>query len=723
MATDSLGPSLPVERLSPSRLRQLFEPRSVALVGASEKNSWSGLTHAALTQGEFPGRIHYVNPRSPTAHGRRTVSSLAEIEDDVDLAFLMVPQAAVLGVLEEAADAGVRNAVVLTAGFAEAGLAGRDAQAALAALAARRDLAVIGPNTLGFLNLPRKTVLYPGVRQEGLKPGGLALVTQSGALGGTMLGYCAAHDMRLSLLVATGNEAVVTLTDVVDYLVEDEETRAIALFCESIRSPAELIRVAERARDAVKPIVALKVGRSEITAQTAQAHTGAMVGDDRVIDAVFRQCGIIRVESLEQLVTTASLLVRTGPLRGRRLGVGAISGGACDIIADRCEQDGVELPPFGPETSRRLGELLPSYGTAHNPLDVTGAAVSDPSLFGRVLDTLAADSFDLLLCLYTIPSADSHPVLLEAIGHISRSLRGAGIPGVLAVSTGQGLTPDEKAIAEEHDVPYAGGLDLVLGAIGHAMRWSEWLRHSPRDPDPAPEARTVLPAGERRAAWSEQASRELLGANGIPLVPAELATTSADAVRAADATGYPVVLKIVSPDLMHKSDVGGVRLDLQDADAVRTAFDLIMDAVSQLSPAPRVEGVLVSPMRPGGVELLVGVVRDPEWGHVLAVGLGGLWAEVLADTSLRLLPVTPADVHGMLTELRGAPLLEGARGTVRADLDALIAAIVAVARLAHALGDDLAALEINPLRVAGSQIEALDALISWSPSTTNGAQR
>ena len=705
-------------QLTPERLRHLFEPRSVALVGASDRSSWSHLIHTALTVGGFTGDVHYVNPRSPTANGRPTVARLGDLEAPVDLAYVMVPQSGVLEVLEEAADAGITNAIVLSAGFAEAGPDGQRAQREMEELATRHGLAIVGPNTLGFVNVPRRVSLFPGAHNWSIQPGSVGLASQSGALGGTLMGYFAAEHIGLSLLVSTGNEAVVTLSDVVDYLIDEENTRAIALFIEAIRKPAELLRVAERALGAGKPIVALKVGRSELSARTAAAHTGAMVGDDRVIDAVFRQSGIIRVNSLEQLVVTAAVLAQTGPLRGRRLGVASISGGACDIIADRAEQEAIQLPGFAERTVAGLAELMPDYGTAHNPLDVTGAAIRDPNLFGQTLELIGADGgIDVLLCQMGVTLEQEPGVLTESLVNIAAALRAAPVPRVFSPATGEGLPPEHRDLVTKLGLPFVGGgLELVLSGLGRAMWWSDFYRQRRNEPRTvfSPELTSAPPAEERKGHWSEERARRLLEANGVPVVPAILATDADGAANAAAQLGYPVVLKVASPDLLHKSDIGGVRLDVRDEPSVRAAFDDILAAARRVSPPPRIEGVLVSPMRSGGVELLTGIVRDPMWGQVLAVGLGGVWTEIFNDVSLRVLPVTAADVQAMLGELKGAALLRGARGSTAADVGALVDVILRIARLAQALPPDLESLEINPLRVQGSQIEALDALVTWN---------
>jgi len=705
-------------QFTPERLRHLFEPRSVALVGASDRSSWSHLIHTALTVGGFNGAVHYVNPRSPTAHGRPTVARLGDLEAPIDLAYVMVPQSGVLSVLAEAADAGITNAVVLTAGFAEAGPDGQRAQREMEELAARRGLAILGPNTLGFVNVPRRVSLFPGAANWSIQPGSVGLASQSGALGGTLMGYFAAEHIGLSLLVSTGNEAVVTLTDVVDYLVDEENTRAIALFIEAIRKPAELLRVADRALGAGKPIIALKVGRSELSARTAAAHTGAMVGDDRVIDAVFRQSGIIRVDSLEQLVVTAAVLAQTGPLRGRRLGVASISGGACDIIADRSEDEGIQLPDFAERTVAGLAELMPDYGTAHNPLDVTGAAVRDPNLFGQTLELIGTDGgIDVLLCQMGVTVEQEPGVLTESLVNIASALRRAPVPTVFSPATGEGLPVEHRDLVTKLGLPFVGGgLDLVLSGLGRAMWWSDLhrQRQTERTSVISGGVRSAPEAEERTGHWSEERARRLLEANGVPMVPSILATDADGAVHAAEQLGYPVVLKVVSPDLLHKSDIGGVRLDLRDEPSVRGAFADILAAATRLSPPPRVEGVLVSPMRRGGVELLAGIVRDPVWGQVLAVGLGGVWTEIFNDVSLRILPVTAADVGAMLGELKGAALLRGARGSTAVDQDALVDVVLRIATLAHTLRENLESLEINPLRADGSQIEGLDALLTWS---------
>ncbi|MFL5661101.1 MAG: acetate--CoA ligase family protein, partial [Ktedonobacteraceae bacterium] len=376
---------------SPERLRGLFEPQSIALVGASDKSSWSWMVHTNLTVGGFDGRIYYINPRSATVHGQPAVPRLADIGEAVDLVYIMVPGDAVLPVVREMADADIHNAIVLTAGFAEVGDEGRLRQQELVKLAEEHDIAIIGPNCLGYMNVTRRIEAMPNTGAHPLIAGSVALLSQSGALAGVMLNYAHEQPIGISLLASTGNEAVVTISEALDYAVEDEATSVIALFLETVRHPARFVAAAQRALKKGKPIVALKTGRGELSARVAQAHTGALVGDDRVIDALFRQLGIIRVDTLEDLLHTANVLAQTGHLRGNRLGLAGISGGACDLTADWAEAAEIALPAFTEQSRTALRSLLPALGPAHNPLDVTGAAITNRVLFGQLLEVLASD--------------------------------------------------------------------------------------------------------------------------------------------------------------------------------------------------------------------------------------------------------------------------------------------------------------------------------------------
>jgi acyl-CoA synthetase (NDP forming) len=691
-------------------VRGLFAPASIAMVGATDKSGWSVATFANLRRHGFAGPVYLVNPRTEVVHGERAYRSLTELPEPVDLVYVMVPTPVVLDVLKEGARLGIRHYVVLTAGFGETGAEGRKREEELTAFCRANGLTVLGPNGNGYINAGAGITPYGLPIPPPLLRGSVGVVLQSGALASSVLAFSQARGIGLSLLTSMGNEAVVSVTDVIDHLVDDPATRVIALFLESIRRPEEFARVARRALAAGKPIVALKIGRSGLASRTAQAHTGALVGDDAVIDAAFRQLGVIRVRSLEDLIITAGLLASSGPLPGPRLGVVTPSGGASEIIADRAEDEGLELPAFAEETVARLTEIMPDFGSPANPLDVTGYVVVDRTLLSRALRIVAEDpGIDVVMLLSDLPRAeppDPEPVFRlyeKSTQIIAESPRPVVIVGNVLTDVGSFARTLQDRTGYPHVV---GGIEHGMSAIGAAVRWSaarERAAVRPRAATPPPMVR-----GERTGVWAEHRASALLAEAGVPVVPSELAPDEETAVAAAERFGHPVVLKAAAEGLGHKSDVGGVRLGLGSADEVRRAHREILAAVGASGL-----GTLVQPQREGGVELLAGVVRDPAWGLVLAVGLGGVWVEVLKDSVLRLLPVDAAEVRRALGELRGAKLLTGARGAEPADLDALAEVITRVADLAGALGDDLESLEINPLLVRGSRIEALDALVTW----------
>ncbi|MBB2748907.1 UNVERIFIED_ORG: acyl-CoA synthetase (NDP forming) [Microbispora rosea subsp. rosea] len=698
---------------------ELFNPRSIALVGATDKSGWSISTLTNLRTHGFRGPVHLVNPRGGVVHGEQAHRSLSDIPGQVDLAYVMVPTTAVLPVLSEGAKLGIRNYVILTAGFGETGPEGAALEAEIVDFARENDLTVLGPNGNGFINAAADVTPYGLPIPSPLLRGSVGVVLQSGALASSVLGFAQARNVGISLLTSMGNESLVTVTDVIDYLVDDPATKAIALFLESVRDPAAFSRAARRALLAGKPIVALKIGRSRLASRTAQAHTGALVGDDNVIDAAFRQLGVVRVRSLEDLIITAGLLAEVGPLPGPRIGVVTPSGGASEIIADRAEDEGLELPAFAPETVARLREIVPAFGTVQNPLDVTGYVLIDRTLLGRALEAVTADpGVDAVMLLSDLPRvAPPDPAPVYAMFSASaKRMADAPMPVVVVSNVLTDVTEFGRDVQRKAGFPYvAGGIEHGMHAIGAAVRWSRAHRAAVEAANGAvpAEAAVSAPAVEAGTGmWAEHRAAALLSSAGIPVVPGELVYDEESAVAAAVGFGYPVVLKAAAEGLGHKSDIGGVRLGLSDARDVERAYREVVAAAAAVPGAGRV-GALVQPQRGGGVELLAGIVRDPAWGLTLAVGLGGIWVEALRDTALRVLPVDAAEVRRALDELRGTALLRGARGTEPADLDAVAEVVARVAAFAESLGDDLESLEINPLLVRGSHVEALDALITW----------
>jgi acyl-CoA synthetase (NDP forming) len=700
--------------ITAERLTSLLRPRSVALVGASDKSAFSLLAYRNLVEFGLAGHTYLVSRRAEV-HGQAAVPSCAQIGEPVDVAYLMVPQAGMPAALEDAAAAGIRNACVLSSGYAEAGEAGRAAQDELARHAAGLGLVLLGPNHLGFANFTDGVPVcsIPVPRRE---PGPVALLSQSGASSSAMLDFAAMVDVGLSYLVTLGNEAMITAGHVLDYLVDDPGTRAVAIFMETVRDPETFRRAARRAAAADKAIVVLKAGSSVLSARTAAAHTGALTGDDRVIDAVFADLGVIRVDCIEDMLITAGAAAALGRLSKPGIGIVSISGGACDIVADRADDLGADLPELAPETRAALAAIMPAYGTVQNPLDVTGAAVIDPTIFTRAIEAMSADpAIGVVGVVNSIPwRADQFPgqAFVDAIG---AGMRAASGPSAYVNQVMQPVTDVTRASMAHGGVSCViPGLRQAVVALHHVAWWSGATRTTEAGPPAVPAVPVPEPA-RRHGKWSEHAARGLLADAGIPLVPARLAGSAAEAVQAAAGFGAPVSIKVVSAGIPHKTDIGGVRLDVPPADGpVRAAYQAVTEAATAARPAgPAIDGVLVSPMRRGGTELLVGVVRDPQWGPVLAVAIGGLFVEILNESVLAPLPVSAVQAGRLLDRLRGQAVLDGARGGVPADRGALAAVIARIGDLALALGEDLESLEVNPLLVDGARIEALDAAVTW----------
>lgn len=695
-------------------LRAFLNPTSIALVGATERSAWSNVAYDNLKALEFSGQLYPVNRNGGKVYGRTAATSARAIGERVDAALLMVPASALEGAIVDLHLAGIAHAVVLSSGFAETGADGRQRQDALAAFAASKGVRLLGPNCLGFANFADRTAIWTSALRAPLPAGSLGIVSQSGALAGQLSYLAQVHGIGLSRMVSTGNEADVDLAEVLEYLVEDDRTKSIALFAETIRNPARFAKAAARALEIAKPISILKMGASEAAAKAAQAHTGSLVGEDRVFDAVCCRYGLMRVKSLEDLLFTAAVAQKTGPLPRAGIAVASISGGVCEIMAERAAEEGVPLAGLADATQDALRGVLPSYATPQNPLDITGAAVLQPDIFGDALRILSQDEGVGAVCVAVdIPNspANDTPANRTYMQQVARGLAHSPIPAVAFSHYVMHVTSLSRELARDSGIPHvACGIHHAMTAIGAIQRWSQRVgrpQAAVAGDEPCLDLREQLS--------SEHAVSRWLCGQGVGVVPTQLTRTAQEAAAFAGRLGAPVVLKIASPHIPHKTEVGGVILDLQGESAVAAAWIDMMRRVGKERPHARIDGILVAPMRKGGVELLVGTLNDPQWGPALAVGLGGVWAEALRDTSLRLLPVTGDDVRDMLSELRGARLLDGWRGAPAADKGKLADAIAAIGNAALRLGPELLSLEVNPLRVDGQTVEALDALAVWRP--------
>lgn len=691
-----------------SGLRDFFAPRSIAVVGASESSGWTAMLLEGIACSAHPPEVHLVNPARSTVHGRLTVASVGMIEGPVDLAFVQVSPERVVEAVEQCLEVGVRDFVVLSAGLGEASEQGREAEDALVELARRHGARLLGPNVSGFINPVDGISVFSLPVPAALSAGGVGLVMQSGGLSTHALGLCAQWGVGISRLVTTGNEACITAADVVDHLAADDETRVIAVFLESVRDHESFREACRRAARAGKPIVVLAVGRSELGRASALAHTGALVGDHAATVAALEELGAVSVDSFEDLMATAALLAKfPDGLPGPRMAVVAASGGACELIADHAQSLDLCLPAFPPDLTDGLAARMPVGTSVKNPLDVTGFVVKDGSLvFDAAHEILnsAPGTYDAMLFQsVTFPTDDAVRLLAvrERFAALGRLQRTSTTPVLMQTAATFALTEAQAELVRGADLLVLPGIATGLRAIAAGVR-SRRLR------DRAHRIAAVREPPVDRVRRPTLA--HAIAAAGLPMTPTRVVTDAAAAAEAASELGLPVVVKVVSAAIAHKSDVGGVALGLETPVAVRDAVVTMARAVGGALPDVRIEGYEVAPMRPPGVELLVSVVEDAAWGPILTVGAGGVLAEMLADVSVRALPVDRTEVARMLGELRCRRLLDGYRGSAGADVDLVVDAILAVVRLFAELGGS-SVVEVNPLWARGDQVEALDLLI------------
>lgn len=681
-----------------------FNPNAIALVGASSSPTRiGGRTLAALLKYGFAGRIYPINPAHDVIQGVKAYARIEDVPDPVDLAVISVPAAEVLDALRSCIAKGVRAVVIYSSGFSEAGGDGVGMQATIRFLARRSGVRVLGPNCLGFMSLPSKTICTFGQAPNMGIPdgGGVSIVSQSGAFGTYTYAAGLFRRMPISRWITTGNEADVDFSDCVEWLVQDPETKVIMGYMEGCRDGAALIRALENARRAGKPVVILKVGRSAAGASAAQSHTAALAGDDQVYDAVFRRYGVCRAASLEEFFDAGYALLHGLAPKGKRAAVITASGGAGVLIADEVSAQGFSLPPVPDDIQLHLKRLVPFAGVG-NPIDVTAQVGNDPQLFSQFFSAVAGTGlYDAIFCFQGLSGINREPSerLLSRWTELREKF--PDLPIFISAMA----KPEVAAVLESKNIPvFDDPSRMVRAAAAMCNR-----QNGDAMPRPAPVSAAV--------AWpklNEVEAVQLLGRAGIPMAAGVVAKSAEEAVARAREIGFPVVLKILSAEIQHKSDVGGVAVGLADEALVREAYENVMSSVRRHLPYAPVDGVLVAPMVNGGVEAIIGARIDPVFGPMVMVGLGGTMVEVLKDVSFCLAPLSLSEARSTLDRLRGAAILDGARGSPAADREALAEALVRLGDFAAMHTVSIKSVEINPIlvRAKGEGVIGLDALIS-----------
>jgi acetyl coenzyme A synthetase (ADP forming)-like protein len=709
-------------------LDAIFRPRSVAVIGASrDRRTVGGAIFHNLVSHDFRGPVYPVNPKASVVQSVRAYPTIREIPDPVDLAVVVVPAAQVLEVVEACGEKGVRGVVVISAGFKETGGAGQEREAALLECVRRRGMRLIGPNCLGVLNTEAGVCLDATFAPIYPPAGRVAFSSQSGALGLAILDLAAELSIGISHFASVGNKAEVSGNDLLEYWEADPGTGVILLYLESFGNPRRFLEIARRV-GRVKPIAAVKSGRTRAGMRAASSHTGSLAGADTAVEALCAQSGVIRCDTIEELFDVAMPLA-TQPLpAGRRVGILTNAGGPGIMASDACETHGLEVATLAEETVRALRQFLPPEASTRNPVDMIASAV--PESYEKSLRLLAADpNVDALLVLYVPPIVTTPLEVARAIvrgneaAKADGQARGRPPKPVLSCFLGShGVLEGLRSLHEGHIPSYAFPESAAI-ALSRLARHAAW-RSEPDglvrrfDDVRRGEAAEVLARASARAgsdkAWLEASEvAVLLDAYRLPR-PGERFAASADAAaEAARALGFPVALKLVSPTITHKSEVGGVVLNLADERTVREAFAGIERRLAGLGRRAEMSGVLVQAMILEGVETIVGMTRDPSFGPLLMFGMGGVQVELLQDVIFRVHPLTDRDAHAMVSGVRGSRLLSGYRGAPPGDVAALEATL---SRLSQLAGDhpEIVEMDLNPLKVLepGRGCVVLDARVA-----------
>ena len=702
-------------------LSAILRPRSVAVIGASTREgSIGGTIFRNLLLGDFNGPVYPVHLKADAVHAVKAYRSIAEVPGPVDLAVVVVPAKSVIDVVEQCADKGVRGVVVISAGFRETGEDGLEEEMHLLELVRSRGMRMVGPNCLGVLSTDPEVRLDATFAPTYPPEGKVAIASQSGALGVAILDYTRDFNIGVSDFVSIGNKADVSGNDLVEWWERDPRTKVILLYLESFGNPRKFTRIARRTTRK-KPIVAVKSGRSRRGSTAASSHTGALAGADVAVDALAAQAGLIRVDTVEELFEMAAFLAHQPVPQGKRVAILTNAGGPGILATDACEARGLEIPDLAEETVRRFREFLPPEASTRNPVDMIASATAESFEKGTRL-LLADPNVDALIVLFVPPIVTEAKAVGQAI---VQGASGTTKP-VLSCFLGRQGVPEGLRSLKRAQIPSYAFPESAVRVLARAVRYGEWLR-KPRGRVHGfydvrrDEALSVVEAARERLegeeGWLSPTEVErMLRAYGVRFPDARVTANAEEAAKAASELGFPVVVKLVSDTIAHKSDVGGVRLDLRNEGEVKAAVREITESLEELGLEDHILGFNVQPLVKEGVEVIVGMTLDPKFGPLIAFGLGGVHVELMKDVAFRIHPLTNRDAHEMVREVKGFPLLTGFRGAPSADVSALEEVILRVSAM---VGDfpEISEMDLNPVKVLpeGRGCIAVDARIRLRP--------
>lgn len=698
-------------------LDTLLAPRSLALVGASPEAMITKEIFANLRQLGFAGKVFAVNPKYTEVLGVPCFPSLAAVPEPVECVALGVSKKMALSVLEDCVRANVRSVVIPAAGFAESGVAeDRALQERLVEFAVKNEIRICGPNCEGTASLPGKVAAMYGPLPEGLRPGRLAVVAQSGGLLNAVMEHGHRRGLGFSRLISSGNEAVINQCDYIEYLLEDPETAVIAATIEGFRDARRFVQLAQRALEVGKPIVALKTGRSSKGGAAAASHTGSVAGSFEIQSSVLKQFGVIVADSIDEIIETSALLLKGRIPKADGVCMLLISGGATVLSADVAARKGLDVPDPSPQIQSELQKLMPGVAHIANPFD-TGVgfqSLLDPTFMTRCVETLVKDE---RYGVFALIGKRRGSGLLQKMVRQMAAVAERNDKAFATVSTiSEAVDAEGSLFKESGSLAFLQDIDQGFQAIRNLIDFARAARqHNAERPAAIPALPSVSELlSAQPGVMTERAAKQVFGRLGLAVTREALARTSEQAAQLAQDIGFPVALKVESRDIPHKTEAKAIRLNIGTRAEAAAAFDDIMKAARAFKPDAALEGVLVQEMAaPGGVEMIVGATRDAQFGPIVMVGLGGIYVEVFRDVSLRQAPVTLAQAKEMISGLRSYALLAGSRGAPPADVEALAQAVVAVSRLAAEHEERIAEIDLNPIKVypAGCGVKVLDALI------------
>ncbi len=691
-------------------LDSLFSPKSIAVIGASNRQGSVG--RAAFTNillNEYTGTVYPVNPKEHSISGVRAYSSVLDVPENIDLAVVIVPASIVPNVVEESGMKGVKGLVVISAGFKEVGADGAELERQVFSIAQKYSMRMIGPNCLGIINTNPAVRLNASFASRMPMEGSVAFASQSGALGEAVLDYASGENIGFSKFISMGNKADVNENDILEYLRADPQTKVILLYIEDIVDGRKFVDTVSRVTEE-KPIIAVKAGVSPEGAKAASSHTGALAGSDEAYNAILKQSGVLRVESIIDLFDYAQAFAKQPLPKGNRVAIITNGGGPGIMATDASVRYGLQISQFSDSTKNKLRAGLPKEASVNNPIDLIGDAQADRYEFA--LQALNDENVDCGLILLT-PQA---MVDLKKVAQTIASFGPKSGKTILASLLGLGDVTPAVGILESNGVPNYSFPESAVRALAAMSEYQRWIQR-PRTQEKhfdvdLKEAQEIIARAKRTGLTNlpQNDAISVLGAYGLPIIKTEFASTKQQATDLAKKIGFPVAVKIVSPDVVHKTDIGAVKLDLNNEHDVGEAYDEIMKNVKAKAPKARIDGVLVQNYVKGGTETIIGIHRDPKFGPLLMFGLGGIYVEAYRDVSFRLAPIRELSAINMIQQIRGGKILEGFRGQPPADTKAIADCIERLSQLATELGD-VQELDVNPLVVFEHGCKAVDARI------------